>query len=65
MTKKQEKLIDERISTAYRQECSGIAIPIMKLTEVYKVGRSSIASGASEEELRKAIKDYVDTIRQD
>ena len=47
MTKqtKAEKLADKRVEKAYYASCSGISIPMMKIGEVFKVGRTAVAGG--------------------
>lgn len=60
---KAEKLIDMRIDAAYRRTCSGIAIDMMAIPTVFRVGRVAIVNGATDDALDKAIIDYVATIR--
>jgi len=64
MTKRQVRYAREnRIERIYAQRCSGIAIPIMKIGDVFKVAERAIDAGADDQALGDAIRQYVDTIR--
>lgn len=60
---KADKAIDRRVEQAYYRTCSGVQIPVMKMGEVFTVGRKALASGADESALEKAIVAFVATIR--
>ena len=55
--------LDNRISHLYAVRCSGIQIPIMKTTEVYRVATLAAATGCDDQALGDAIAAYVETIR--
>jgi len=63
LTRRQEKALDKRVERAYYATCEGIAINIMDIGKVFKVGREALAAGADEATLRQAIRDFVETIR--
>ena len=63
LTKKQEKALDRRVEQAYYATCSGVQINIMDIGKVFSTGREALAGGADEEGLRKAIVEFVETIR--
>lgn len=58
-----QTLRDKRINDAYAATCGGVQIPLMKITDVFKVGDKAITAGADDATLRKVISDYVQTIR--
>lgn len=60
---KKEKAHDARITAAYNRTCSGITIPLLKITDVYAVGQKAIADGADDTVLGEKIRAYVETIR--
>ena len=60
---KAEKLADKRIEKAYYATCSGISIPMMKIGEVFKVGRAAVAEGADDVVLAEKIRAFVESIR--
>jgi len=62
--KRAAKIADERINRAYMATCAGIQINIMEIGNVFKYGRLIIAEGADDESLRRRIRSYVETIRQ-
>jgi len=64
VTKKQQKAIDERVEQAYYATCHGVQIGIMDIGKVFDAGREALAGGADEEALRKAIVEFVETIRK-
>lgn len=63
MTKAEQKKIEMRIEKAYGQSCNGVQIPMMKIPEIFKVGRAAIAAGADDEALKAKIVEFVATIR--
>lgn len=50
MTKAQ-KLADKRIERAYGKSCSGVQIPMLEISNVFKVGAAAIAEGADDAQL--------------
>ena len=64
MSKKAEKLNDERIERAFYRHCSNIQIDVMHLSKVFAVGRSAIANGADDDALGAALLAFVNTIRR-
>ncbi len=64
-TTQKERKDDRLIEVAYRKMCSGIAINVMDISKVFKVGHAAIANGKQGEELEQAIYDFVQTIRCD
>jgi hypothetical protein len=62
MTKAQKK-IDARITKAYASSCNGVEIPMMKIPEIFKVGRAAVEAGADDEALKAKIVEFVQTIR--
>lgn len=63
MTKAQLKKVDARINRAYVTSCQNVQIPMMKIPEVFKVGREAIEAGADDEALKAKIVEFVQTIR--
>lgn len=63
MAKPSKKQTDLRIEKAYGQACNGVQIPMMKIPEIFKVGRAAIAAGADDEALKAKIVEFVATIR--
>jgi len=63
MTKAQLKKVDARITKAYTSSCNGVEIPMMKIPEIFKVGRAAVAEGADDEALKAKIVAFVATIR--
>lgn len=61
--KQQAKANDKRVETAYHATCNNITIPLMKITDIHKVGLASIAAGDNDEVLGQKIRAYVETIR--
>lgn len=61
--KAEQKRIDQRIEVVYRQRCQNIQIPIMRISEVFNVGRAAIAEGADDQALGDKIAAFVDTIK--
>jgi hypothetical protein len=57
-----EKARDKLIEAAYVAECSGIAIDIMKIGDVFKEGHRLIDAGANFDQLREGIRKFVDVI---
>lgn len=55
---------DKRIAAIYNRDCSNIQIPLMKVTNIYKLGCKAIAEGADDIALAKVITEYVATIRE-
>lgn len=45
ITKRQAALIDRQIGAIFRAKCSGVVIPIMKLSEIYAKGQRAAAEG--------------------
>jgi hypothetical protein len=60
---KAEKQADLRISAAFRERCSGIAINVMDISKVFTVGRAAILEGADDKTLGDRVAAFVDTIR--
>lgn len=61
MKKLSEKQIDKLVEKAYYARCSGIAIDIMDIGKVFRVGRRAYDAGL---DLGDAIAAYVETIRK-
>jgi hypothetical protein len=64
LTKRQQKALDKRVEAAYYATCSGIQIDIMDISKVFKAGREALDGGADEDGLKKAVRDFVETIRK-
>lgn len=62
MTKKEQAAIDRRIDVAYRNKCCGIAIDLMDIPKIFKVGRELIAAGADDAALAEGIHTFVKSI---
>lgn len=60
---KTDKALDRRVELAYYASCNGIQIDIMKIGSVFAAGRRAIAEGADDEQLKLAIRSFVDQIR--
>lgn len=45
MTKRQIKALDKRIEAIYYAKCSGIQIPIVRISEIYAAGRQAAIDG--------------------
>jgi len=61
-TKREINRDEKRIERAYYATCSGIAINVMDIEKVFKVGMESVDAGDTDEELRGRIKAFVNTI---
>lgn len=60
---KQSQIDDNRICATYAAHCSGVQVPIMKLSAIYKVGQAAIDAGADDTALGDIIAAFVETIR--
>jgi hypothetical protein len=65
LTKKQQKINDARIDSAYRARCFGIQINLMDIPKVFKVGEAAIAEGADDATLADRVHAYVLTIAKE
>lgn len=65
LTKKQQKINDKRVERAFYATCSGIPINILDIPRVFKAGNNAIKDGVDDETLRKVVRDFVESIRQD
>lgn len=54
---------EKRIERAYLSRCSGIAINVMDIPKVFKVGKDALDGGADDAALGDAIAAFVETIR--
>jgi hypothetical protein len=59
-----EKQIENRISAAFSQRCSGVQVDIMDLSKISAVGRNAIAEGCDDKQLGDRIEAFVQTIRK-
>ena len=62
--KRAAKIADKRIERAYYATCSGIQIDIMNIGKVFDYGRTLIAEGINDGELKARIRCFVETIRE-
>lgn len=63
-SKRAEALKDRRIEAAFREHCSGVQIPVLKIGQVFEVGRRVLAREATDELLGRKIAAFVETIRE-
>lgn len=64
LTTRQKNKLDKQIEAAYRAECCNIQIDMMKIPSIFNVGRAALIAGADETELKRVIREYVETIRE-
>lgn len=64
LTKKQIAANEARVAHAFRARCAGVAIPIMEMTRLMRVGLAAIAEGVDDAALGDRIAAFVETIRQ-
>jgi len=65
MTKREAKVVDERVNRAYTRSCQNISIDIFDIEKVFVVGRDAISHGADDATLEKVLRTFVETIRKD
>lgn len=58
-----ERIENRRIDLAFHKRCLGVQIPMMKIPDIFKLGRQVIRTGADDATLEQAIAEYVETIR--
>lgn len=46
-----ESAMDKKIEAIYYKRCSGIAVPILKISEIFEAGRVAIMEGLDDEAL--------------
>lgn len=56
------KARDARIARLYHEYCSGITIPIMATPKIMEYGRTLYATGISEVEMGKAMRNYTELL---
>jgi hypothetical protein len=61
---KEDKIIDKAIDVAYRNGCANIQINMMDIPNVFAEGKKFYLEGKRDDELRDAIRQYVESIRQ-
>ena len=59
-----EKKMDAIIERLYRQACPNVEIDIMDISKIFAVGRKALSEGKSEDEVKAAIVEFVNTIRK-
>lgn len=62
MTKKQIKVMDDRISKVYAVSCHGVQISIWDMGKIMAKGRELVASGADDQALGQGLRAFVDTL---
>lgn len=58
------KQIEKEVERAYYKSCSGIPIDIMDIGSVFRAGLIAFQSGFRGEDLEKAVRAFVETIRK-
>lgn len=61
---KEDKLIDNAINAAYVAGCANIQINMMDIPNVFAEGKKFYLEGKRDDELRDAIRQYVESIRK-
>ncbi len=56
-----DNLLDKRIESVFRENCSNIQINIMDMTKIFEEGRRAIKESR---DLKQSIIDFVETIRK-
>jgi len=54
-----EAALDNKIEKIYGQRCYGMAIPMMKIGEVFRIGREAHEAGKTDEEIGEAIFSFI------
>jgi sortase (surface protein transpeptidase) len=55
--------VAKRIEAAFYATCQGVQIPIMMIPKIFREGEALIRAGASEEELKAGLAEYVQMIK--
>lgn len=57
------KKLDAMIDRIYRENCSGIVIPMLSIPKIFKAGRDAWNNTESEEAVKNAVLMTVETVR--